>query len=95
VAIAAKALLWPHVTCVVLACFGIGAAVFLGPNLLVGHHDPLREVISSVRFWLAAIGFLTGLGSMACRHGESENVALAASTIGALLVFFISALLTL
>jgi hypothetical protein len=89
---AAKVLLWTHIGCLVLACFGIGALVFLGPNRPVGHHDPLREVISSVAFWLAAVSFVTGLGSMACRRGESESVVLAVSTIAALLVFFIAAL---
>lgn len=92
---AAKALLWPHIGCLVLACTGIGASVFLGPNRPVGNPDPLRDIIRSVTLWLALIGVLTGLGSMACRRGESESVVLAASTITALLVFLFSALPTL
>jgi hypothetical protein len=87
---AAKALLWLHIACVVLAYLGIGVLFFLWPS--VGYQDSVREVIHSVVFWLAAIGFVSGLGSMACRSGKSESVVLAASTIAALLpMFFVMA----
>jgi cell division protein FtsW (lipid II flippase) len=92
---AAKAFLWPHIACLLLACFGVGAAFSLGPNLPVRHHNPLREAISSVTFWLAGISFLTGLMSMACRRGKQESRTFAASTVASFLVLLSSLALTM
>jgi hypothetical protein len=84
--LATKSLLWLHIAFLVLAAIGI-VLLFLVPSA------PL-QAIHSVTFWIAAAGFLTGLGSMACRSGKSESLMLAGSTIAALLMVLFCGLLT-
>jgi hypothetical protein len=83
-----RKVLWLHIVSVVAAYALV--AIWYTALPATTNSEPQRTAATQVVAILAATGSLTGLGLMARRSGATESIALAVSTIAAVLLLILA-----
>src|SRR4051812_28945006 len=80
------ALLWLHVASTIVACVFIGFAFATTTTTMQGPAATLVANLRTAAAIVGGLGVVTGFGVMASRSGPNESLAVAVSTVLALVV---------